>query len=280
MTRTSRVSPNQESDQHRSADTADVKVLIEGVAFDALDEASVVSRVMQALSRGEGGCLVTPNVDILRKLQNPEHAGIARDADLVVADGMPVVWASRLQRQPLPGRVAGSDLVWSLTRAAAEVQRSVFLLGGDDGVAQRAAERLRSEVTDSCVAGWHFPPYGFESEPAEQAAIVAALKSAAPDIVYVGLGFPRQEILMIQLAQRFPKVWFVGCGASITMMAGEVSRAPAAAQNLGLEWAHRLAKEPRRLGRRYLVDDAPYAAAMLGRAIRQRRRRPRTRQIA
>jgi N-acetylglucosaminyldiphosphoundecaprenol N-acetyl-beta-D-mannosaminyltransferase len=238
--------------------------MIDGVAFDVVTEGEVIAHVLSALEAGHGGYIVTPNVDILRQLRRSHNRHLAERADFVLADGMPVVWASRLQKAPLPGRVPGSSLIFSLAYAAARQRRSVFLLGGAEQSAERAAERLT--VDGALVAGWHSPPFGFESDAAASSALVSELERCAPDIVFVGLGFPKQERLILQLRGRFPNVWFLGCGGSLSFAAGDVSRAPSVVQSLGLEWLHRMAKEPRRLVRRYLIDDAPYTVGLLARA--------------
>jgi N-acetylglucosaminyldiphosphoundecaprenol N-acetyl-beta-D-mannosaminyltransferase len=245
-------------------DSPRVTSVIDGVDFDAMTESDVIAAVLAALSRGHGGILVTPNIDILRQLRQPANRDIARGADLVVADGMPVVWASKLSRRPLPERVAGSALIFSLSMAASGADRTVFVLGGRFGVAQRAADHLAA--SGSKVAGWHFPPFGFENDPAATQDVIDAIEAAGPDVVFVGLGFPKQERLILQLRKRFPSTWFVGCGGAITMAAGDIDRAPSAMQRFGLEWVHRLVKEPRRLARRYLVNDVPYTVGLLARS--------------
>jgi N-acetylglucosaminyldiphosphoundecaprenol N-acetyl-beta-D-mannosaminyltransferase len=119
------------------------------------------------------------------------------------------------------------------------------------------------------IAGTLCPPVGFERESRWTDRIVAALGQAQPDIVYVGLGFPKQEHLIADLRPLFPRTWFLGVGVSISFVAGDVSRAPAWMQRTGLEWIHRLAQEPDRLARRYLVDGLPFAARLLvGSALR------------
>ncbi len=250
-----------------------LRVRVDDVAFDALRESEVVAHVVAALDRGDGGCIVTPNVDILRQLRRPALRDLADDAELVVPDGMPIVWASRLQGQELPERVTGSSLVWTLSRAAATAERSVFLLGGAEGIAERAADTLQDEVPDLRVAGWHCPPFGFERREEQLEATVAAVVDAKPDLVFVALGFPKQERLMQLLRRHLPETWFIGCGGSLTMIAGEVSRAPEWVQRSGLEWVHRLAKEPRRMAKRYLVHDVPYAAGLMVRSAARRTRR-------
>jgi N-acetylglucosaminyldiphosphoundecaprenol N-acetyl-beta-D-mannosaminyltransferase len=238
-------------------------VQLAGVGFHAVTEAQAVRRVREALDRGEGGRILTPNVDILR--QRP--TAYAADATLVVADGMPLVWASRLAGTPLPERVAGACLIWSLSRGLAADRRSVFLLGGAPGTPTGAA-RAGAALTLACpglrVAGLS-PSFGFEV-----CEVVAAVREAEPDFVFVGLGYPLQEEVISVLRPSLPRTWFLGCGAAINFVAGDHSRAPGWMQRGGLEWLYRLGAEPRRLAGRYLRHDAPYAARLLANATARR----------
>ena len=241
-----------------------VTCAIDGVDFDVLDEAQAINRILDESAAGRGGFVITPNVDILRQLRRPAFRDLAQAADLVLADGMPVVWASRLLRRPLPARVAGSSLIFTLSHAAAAADVPIYLLGGVEGAAERAATRLSGE--GARVAGWMCPPFGFEDDANQLETIRRALAEAKPGIVYVGLGFPKQERLIMAFREAFPDVWFIGCGGSIAFAAGDIDRAPTGLQRVGLEWVHRLAMEPKRLARRYLIDDVPYAIALLVRA--------------
>jgi N-acetylglucosaminyldiphosphoundecaprenol N-acetyl-beta-D-mannosaminyltransferase len=248
------------------------QVELMGVGFDAVTEEGTVAAVMQALDAGRGGMIVTLHVEGLRVVAGDERLrAIAREAELVVADGMPLVWAAALQRTPLPERVAGSNLIWSLSAAAAERGRSIYLLGGEPGTAEAAAAVLRARYTGLRVAGVLSPPFGYERDPAEVSRITAAVREAKPDLVFVGLGMPKQELLAAQLRRELPGTWFSMAGISIAFVAGEVARAPGWMQRAGLEWLHRLVQEPRRLARRYLVDGLPFAARLLARSLRARR---------
>lgn len=246
------------------------RVRVDMLTFDAMTTEDVVDRVMADLAQGEGGVIVTPNIDIMQKCRRPDIEELFGRADVVVADGAPVVLASRVAGTPLPGRVTGSGLLPALTEAARDTGKSVFLLGGAPGVADRAADVLR-EKHPGLKASTYCPPFGFEDDPLELAALLAAVQDAAPDLVYIGLGAPKQERLSFDLAELLPTTWFLNCGAALTMVAGEVPRAPAWVQRLGAEWVHRLANEPRRLARRYLVDDVPYALSLLWWSLRARR---------
>ncbi|GAA1409300.1 hypothetical protein GCM10009662_46050 [Catellatospora coxensis] len=258
------------------------KVHLAGTWFDAVTEEAVAERVIAALERGDGGRILTPNVDIMRLASGrgaraAEVRGFLEDATLVVADGMPLVWASKLSRTPLPERVTGSGLIWSLSAALGRAGRSVYLLGGTppDETGTDGAVKAASVLAAGCpglrIAGQVAPPFGFDLDPDTCAQVYTEVIEAKPDFVFVGLGFPKQERVISDLRAELPFTWFIGCGAAIGFVAGELHRAPIWMQRSGLEWAHRLAQEPGRLAGRYLVHDLPYAARLLaGAALRRR----------
>jgi exopolysaccharide biosynthesis WecB/TagA/CpsF family protein len=414
------------------------RVHLDGTGIDRITEDEVVAVVRESLAHGRGGRIITPNVDILRRAS--ADPGVRRhldDADLIVADGMPLVWASRLGGSPLPERVAGSSLIWSLSEGLGRDARSIFIIGGTpaapatsatpattatrdtsaaggtpaasgtpatvgtratatgtaaatgtapgrgpahrrtsraagppappgqapagshrrlsdaettvetsredpvpaaeshtgvrppegrgagartatkvrtvgrtvdrdrtrrsdssgvtsaavkaalgavaavkaariagkDGAA-RAADRLTDAFPGLRIAGTLSPDYGFEEDEATYADFCATVVAARPDLVFVGLGFPKQELVIERLRPHLPNSWFVGCGAAVNFVAGDIERAPLWMQRTGLEWAHRLGIEPRRLAGRYLRHDAPYALRLLARAPRRRSLRP------
>jgi N-acetylglucosaminyldiphosphoundecaprenol N-acetyl-beta-D-mannosaminyltransferase len=250
------------------------KITLAGLDFAALSETEVVDRVRAALDRGEGGRIATPNVDILRQAaRDPRVRADLDTADLLVADGTPLVWASRLARQPLPERVTGSGLIWSLSAGLALDGRSVYLLGGEPGPvdeqysgAERAAEVLVDRFPGLRIAGHASPPHGFDRDENAFRATLQRVILAEPDMVFVGLGFPKQERIISLLRHELPATWFLGCGAAINFVAGDQTRAPLWMQRGGLEWVHRLANEPTRLAGRYLCHDAPYALRLLATA--------------
>jgi N-acetylglucosaminyldiphosphoundecaprenol N-acetyl-beta-D-mannosaminyltransferase len=239
--------------------------------FDALTENGVVDAVREGWAAGHGGSIIPVNIDVARAAAR--QAGLAQlvgNGSLVLADGMPLVWASRARGHVLPERVPGSSLLFSLSAAAAANGRSVFILGGSDGVPEKAAEALVAQSGNLRIAGTDSPPFGFDQTEEGVQDAVAAVAAAAPDLVFVGLGFPRQERLIERLRQAVPHAWFLACGGGISMAAGQVRRASPVVQDLGLEWLHRLALEPRRLARRYLRDDLPFALALLARSAAHR----------
>jgi N-acetylglucosaminyldiphosphoundecaprenol N-acetyl-beta-D-mannosaminyltransferase len=249
-------------------------VVIGGVTVDPLTEAQVVEHVAASLGAGRGGRIVTPNIDICRSASlDPGLGELVNTADLVVADGMPLVWASRLLGTPLPERVTGADLIWSLSKLADRRGWPIYLLGGPPGVAVAAARELSSCYSRLKVCGVESPPHAFDRVPGGRERVLRRIMVARPKIVFVGLGFPRQDQLITLLCRALPDAWFVGCGAAIAFAAGTVPRAPGWMRDSGLEWAFRLVAEPGRLARRYLVDDVPFAARLLTGCLAERRRR-------
>jgi N-acetylglucosaminyldiphosphoundecaprenol N-acetyl-beta-D-mannosaminyltransferase len=254
-------------------DTGYATVPLMGLDVAAISERETIDHVLDRVADRQGGWLCTANLDILRQY----HDSIAvrdliAEADLVVADGMPLIWAGGLQGSPLPERVAGSTLVVSLTAAAAEAGASVFLLGGNPGTAEATAARLTELNPEVRFVGTLCPPFGFEKDPEYMADLAAEVQKADPDIVYVGLGFPKQEHLIAALREYLPHTWFISCGVSFSFVAGEFRRAPVLVQKLGLEWLHRLVQEPRRLFRRYLVDGLPFLVELMWSAVTFRMR--------
>ena len=238
------------------------------VKLHAVTESQVVAHILAELEAGRGGVVVTPNLDHLRRYcRDLSFGALIAEADLVVADGMPLVWASRLQGTPLPERVPGSNLISSLTASAARRARSVFLLGGDPGTAEGAARALNQRYSHALIAGTHFPPFGFEDSPKEMSTIIQKLTDAKPDIVFVALGSPKQEKLIARLRPILPNAWWMGVGNSFSFLAGHVRRAPLWMQRTGLEWMHRLGQEPRRLFKRYLIVGIPFAGSLLTRSL-------------
>jgi len=197
--------------------------------------------------------VVTPNINHLHLVQVSDQARDAiAGADLQLADGWPIVAASRILRQPLPGRIAGIDLVERLVDSDDEFR--VAILGGPSDAALRLAERARRRnqvvLVDELCPGWD------QEEP--RSRLAQRLSAVAPDLTLVGIGAPQQEILAHELKSAVSGP-IVCCGAAIEVLAGMRPRAPRILQRLGLEWAFRLAIEPRRLARRYLLAGVTFA---------------------
>jgi N-acetylglucosaminyldiphosphoundecaprenol N-acetyl-beta-D-mannosaminyltransferase len=253
-------------------------ISVRGVDLNEVTSPELTSYLITSSKSGRGGVLLTPNLDALRLVaKSPEAAAIVSSADLRVADGVPVLWLSRLQGTPLPERVAGSDLTVKLATALADAQLSVFLLGGDPGTADGAARRLRELNPGLKVAGTYCPPHGYENDPEAIAEIIGQLAEARPDFVYVGLPFLKAAKLARQISVALPTSWSLGVGVSFSFLTGDVRRAPVWMQRSGLEWMHRMVQEPQRLFRRYILEDLPFLLKAAPGAFRERlRRRPKT----
>lgn len=243
-----------------------------GVPIAAVTRDEIERQIAADVGRDRGGWLITANLDHLRRLRS-DRSGRTREmlraATVVVADGMPLVWAARLAGDPLPERVAGSDMIFGLTARVGEAGGRVFLLGGRPGAADEAAAVLRS-ATPGLVIDTACPPFGFEHDDAQRNAVHAAVVAARPDVVFVALGFPKQDELIARLRHDHPHAWYLGIGASVDFVAGRVARAPRWMQRTGIEWIHRLVQEPRRLVVRYLVHGLPFAAQLFAWALRRR----------
>jgi N-acetylglucosaminyldiphosphoundecaprenol N-acetyl-beta-D-mannosaminyltransferase len=254
------------------------RIELMGMPFHAVRFEEAVD-ILVNLARGDRPAYaVTANVDhFMRFSRCPEVRELYTHADLVVADGMPLVWASRWLGVPLPERVTGSDLLPALCARASHEGLSVFLLGGAPGTARSASVVLQRRYPNLRIAGTYYPDYGFEKDPEQARRAVEAVRDARPDILFVGLGSPKQEKWIAGNREACGVKLSVGVGITFSFVCGQVKRAPRWMQRTGLEWAHRLIQEPRRLWRRYLLDDT----AFLGLVLRDLSRRGRsTRRVA
>ena len=234
-----------------------------GMSIDPLDLRQAVDTVWSwCVDESPQRCryVVTPNVDhaVMFQQSRPLQAAY-QDASLVLADGSPVVAAARLLGRRLPERVAGSDLGPGLLEASSRNSLDgpplrVFLLGAGPGVAEQAKKRIHEQYDRVEVVGTLSPPLGFQDQPEENQRILAAISAAHPDVVFVGLGAPKQELWVHRFADQIDAKAALCIGATIDFLAGEKSRAPRWMQRTGLEWLHRLASEPKRLAKRYLKD--------------------------
>ena len=227
-----------------------------GVLIDRVDRDSALKRIHGFLADGTAHQVVTVNLDFLYLAeQDASFRATINDADLAVPDGMPLIWLSRIMGTPLAGRVTGVDLVRESCRLAEQVGVGVFLLGASPPVAARAAARLRDHYPRLTVMEYA-PPFG-PIPPDEDERIVEMILDANPGFLFVALGAPRQDLWIREHRDRLGVPVAMGVGCVLDLLAGTVSRAPEWMQSAGLEWSFRLVQEPRRLWRRYLVDDLP-----------------------
>jgi N-acetylglucosaminyldiphosphoundecaprenol N-acetyl-beta-D-mannosaminyltransferase len=206
--------------------------------------------------------VATVNADfVVRALFDPELRYLLQNADLLTADGMPLVWGARCQGVPLQGRVAGADLVPALARRAAERGFSIYFLGGGPGVADRAAILLKEKYPELRIAGIHSPPFG--SVLAMDTSFLEEIRSTSPDILLVAFGNPKQEKWIGMYGRSLGVPVMIGVGGSLDFIAGQTRRAPEWMQRSGFEWLFRLLQEPRRLFRRYVIDLVIFSSLFL-----------------
>ncbi len=237
------------------------KIPLLSMNIDAMRLAEAAASVL-AVCREERSLacpyVVTPNVDHAVMLSRmPEFKAAYDAARFVFADGLPIVWISKLLGRALPERVAGSDLVpavFELATQQAGPPLRVFLLGAADGVADKAAANITSRWSGIEIVGTHAPRPGFEHDPQQSAEIVRLVTDAAPDLLLVGLGAPKQELWTHRHAAELSAGIAICGGATIDFLAGVKRRSPVWMRRVGLEWCHRLATEPRRLLGRYATD--------------------------
>jgi N-acetylglucosaminyldiphosphoundecaprenol N-acetyl-beta-D-mannosaminyltransferase len=202
----------------------------------------------------------TGNLDHLYLLQSDETFQQAyRSAALVLADGMPVLWLSRLVKggPRLRERVAGSDLFWELARLSHESGLKLFFLGGAPGSAEKSRERVLERFPNATIVGVHCPPFETFESAETQAEIQQKIREAAPDVLLVGFGAPKQEKWILAHKEALGVPVSIGVGGSFEMAGGVVKRAPKWMGRIGMEWAFRLAQDPMRLWRRYFCHDLP-----------------------
>ena len=215
-------------------------VRIDGMTMDEAVEAAFGER--------EGACtVVTPNAIMLHGCREQRaYADLLNSATLSLPDGRGVLMVAKRQGTPLPTRVAGIDFGERVLQRAAADGARVFLLGGREGVAERAAARLTDRIPDLCICGTH---HGyFDRSGSENDRVCAKIRAADPQILFVCFGFPIQEEWMMQNLNSLPSVRLFAClGGSLDVWSGDIKRAPAALQKCGLEWAWRMLREPRRL---------------------------------
>jgi len=234
-----------------------------GVLIDQVDLSAAVDRIRIFLDSGGSHQIVTVNLDFVSIAQrDPSFRETINAADLAVADGMPLVWVSRLKRQPLGRRITGVELVHESCQLAADLGRSVFLLGAAPGVAEQAARTLEVRYPGIRVADVYAPPFGANSR-AEDEYTLKRIQQAHPDFLFVALGAPRQDLWIRMHRSQLQVPVAMGVGCVLDLLAGVVRRAPTWMQGTGLEWSYRLVQEPHRLWRRYILDDVP----MLGKLV-------------
>jgi len=235
------------------------RISLFGMDIDCISLDQAVLRIGGWIAERRSTCryIVTPNLDHV--MQFEANDGLRRayaNAAMIVADGWPIVAASRIFGSPLPERIAGSDLVPAFLDSVSTEHKGnrVFLLGAAPGVAEVAAENIHRRWPALCVVGTYSPPFGFERDPGEKRRIASRINSCDPDLLIVGFGAPKQELWLSECHNELSVGVAIAAGATIDFLAGRQTRAPLWVRRTGLEWTHRLLTNPRRLARRYALN--------------------------
>ena len=224
--------------------------------IDNLTMKETLDEIDKLILKNDKSYVVTPNVDHIVMLETDvELKNIYRDATLILADGKPLLWISKWYKTPIKEKISGSDLFPLLCEMAAKKGYSMFFLGAAEGVAAKAAENLKKKYNGLEIVGTYSPPYGFEKDEIESEKIIDMVKEAHPDILILGLGSPKQEKFVYHYCKDLGVPISLGLGASLDFEAGNIRRAPKWMSNHGLEWLYRLIKEPKRMFKRYIIDD-------------------------
>lgn len=237
------------------------RIQVFGIRFNNLSFEDAVEGILDyaALRDGKPRMGVTPNVDHVVLLRDsPEMVAAYEDADLTLCDGMPLLWGARLLGRPLKARVTGSDLLPALCEGAAERGLTVCFLGGAPGVGEECARRMTERQPDLKVVGALSPPMGFMMDPDAVRETVEAVRALAPDLLFVALGSPAQEIFIHRHRHELGAAMALGVGAAIDFAAGACRRAPRWVCRSGFEWFWRLCGNPKRFFYRYLVRDLAF----------------------
>lgn len=228
------------------------KAKIKNLTFD-----EAVETILTLASSEASYYVVTPNVDHIVLLEDESLLEFKKsydEADVVLADGMPIVWASKILGSPLKAKVSGSDITPALCKMASVTGHKIFLLGAADGVANIAANNLIKEHPGITIAGTYSPPMGFETNDLEVKKIVDKINNSQADLIFLAFNTIKQEVFMNRIRPRLKKGVMLGVGATIDFLAGKQVRAPVIMQKLGMEWVFRLAMEPKRMYKRYWRD--------------------------
>jgi N-acetylglucosaminyldiphosphoundecaprenol N-acetyl-beta-D-mannosaminyltransferase len=241
-----------------------------GCPFDAVSFAETVALMRHALLENQPLNIVTGNIDFVMKAKrDAQFAQELWQADLVVADGVPILWAASLLGTPLRGRVNGTDLVWQCAALSAETGAAVALVGAGPGVAHRAAQRMRERYPQAQV---HAMPTPFPLDTAASAALIEQIRAVNAKFILAALGAPKQERWLKAHLSECGALVGIGCGSALDIICGDKPRAPRWMQQHGLEWLHRMLQEPQRLGRRYLIEDSPFLLHFLAAFARKQLR--------
>lgn len=229
------------------------------IYIDDVTKQEAIEHIEYCINHRIIGQVITPNVDQIVRIESDKYfKTICENCELLLVDGHPLMWTAKYYGRPFKEKICGSDLVPELCSLAAKKGYSVFLLGAAPGVAQRAAERLIADNPGLKVAGVYSPPIGFEKNQDEISKINEMLKASGADMLFVGMGVPKQDIFIYENMKTYQIPMSFSIGGTIDFIAGVQKRAPKWISNIGMEWLYRLIQNPKRMFKRYIIDDSKF----------------------
>ena len=224
--------------------------------IDNVTKKEAIAHIEECINTQKIGHVITPNVDQIIRIESDKYfKKIYENAELLLTDGTPLIWISRWYKKPIKEKICGSDLVPDLCKLAAQKGYSIFLLGAAEGVAAKAAENLKKNNPRLKVAGVYSPPYGFEKDKNEIDKINKMLFTSNADMLFVGMGVPKQDIFIYENMNKYQIPMSFSIGATIDFEAGIQKRAPRWINRIGMEWIYRLVRDPKRMFKRYIIND-------------------------
>lgn len=218
--------------------------------------AETLSEICRLVEEKKKSYVVAINVDVVMKIEKDSYLKrITNEADLTLVDGKPLVWIAKWHKHPVKAKISGSDMVPELCKVAAKQSYSIFIIGGKEGIAEQAKKNLEEQLPGINIVGTYSPPFGFEKDDDELNRINKMISSVHPDLVIACFGCPKQEKWIFENYQKYDGTVSVCAGATVDFLAGNVNRAPEWMSNHGLEWLYRFSQEPKRLFKRYFIDD-------------------------
>lgn len=232
------------------------KLFFGKIHVDFITMHQAVEQICYLAENRKGGYIVTPNIDhIVQAERNIKLQEAYFDATLSLVDGQPLIWMSKLIGHPLPEKISGSDLVYPVIQLAEKTNLKLYLLGAGPGVGNEAANIIRAKYPNIIITGVDSPVLGFENDPIQEKEVIEKIIASEPDIVFVALGCPKQELLMHRWYKLGISPVMLGIGATLDFISGKKKRSPKWMSRMGLEWLFRIIQDPKRLAKRYLIND-------------------------
>lgn len=232
------------------------RVRFMNIYIDNVTESEAINHIELCIKNRKIAHVITPNVDQIVRLEKDSYfRKICEKAELLLVDGHPLMWIAKWYKTPFKEKICGSDLVPHLCELASKKEYKIFLLGAAEGVAKKASDNLEKQYPGVKIVGYYSPPFGFENDNAEIDKINSMLLQSKADLLFVGMGVPKQDIFIYENMNKYRIPVSFSIGATIDFIAGVQKRAPRWMCDHGMEWFYRLVYSPKRMFKRYIIDD-------------------------